>query len=255
MPRARVDLGKELHTKGSRARNMLSKTVRIARERDRGYGPQSLFYTLDRSMFDSSIPFSIELRDSLRKRIANGQRIRVLEKGVGSGKALSDIKGMSPDRIHTTGVAVSNTLIPQHGQAIDNFILEPGITAKHPKKFDIIYDAYGEDYHLPRGGRTFDRMLRALFQDQPAEAPGRRYQPLDRFLRYSIDKSLSHLKKGGELFTIFPLGSEPGTTFKDSERLIASLERRGDVDVRWRKQIKRAGHLQIEDLILHVKKL
>jgi hypothetical protein len=245
MPK-RPDMKRTLKRKNSWARKDLSDAFRSLRERDKG--DDQLPYTINRSL--TQAPFRNELEGTLKKKLGKKKDgpIRVMDKGAGTGSMLVEVKSIAPKDIDVTAVSLSRTITPKNRRSIDKVNLGFGITATHPEKFDVIYDCYGEDYHLPKG-------------KYPKEMWGRtrtrRIHPEDNFIRYSLEKSIADLKNGGELFTVISLHqrSEPGLlTIEEGKKMIRDLSKRKDVSISTNEEYKRFASTDYLDLVVHVKK-
>jgi SAM-dependent methyltransferase len=173
MPPCRDILVARKRLNGKRAREALAAALRAARQNDAGRS--EFTYVLNRGLSDA--PFREWLLASLNARLksVNGP-ISVLDKGAGKGRMLAELKRISPKRISATALSASRTVSTRNARHFEGVVLGSGINAKLNSKFDIIYDCFGEDYHLPK--KLFGK---------------------------SLSRSVSLLKEGGVLFTILPL--------------------------------------------------
>ncbi len=214
----------ELKTRGSKARQDLAQVFREMRAAE--VGKTHLPFNVDRHL--SQAPFHRGLTASVVKRIrANKRKVVVLDKGAGTGRMLAGVKQFSPRRIHTTALALGNALAPAHKSSINQVVGGFGLRVKHKRKFDIIYDCYGEDYHLPK-----------------------------RYVKHSIEVSLSNLKPGGELFTVLPLthrSSRVNFTVEEGKRLVKELRVQG-LKVTTKETPKRFNKIEYVDLVIHITK-
>lgn len=243
----RPDMKRTLKRKNSWARKDLADAFRTLRRRDKGKDPFP--YTLDRDLREA--PFGSELKEALKRRLDKRDRdgpIRVMDKGAGSGDMIAEVKGMAPEDIDATAISLSRTIKSKNKRIIDRVTHGLGITETHPEKFDVIYDCYGEDYHLPRG-----KYPKKMW----GKTRNRRIHPEDNFLRYSLEKSIEDLNRGGELFTVISLHqrSEPGLlTIDEGKKMIQELSKRKDVKVSTKEEYKRFNSVDYLELVVHVKK-
>ena len=217
---------KALKRKGSPERKKLATDFWSMRAGDIGRGTAS--YKLDRSLHH--IPFTSELISAIKKKASQG-KIEVLEKGTGSGNTLAEIKRFFPGGITTTALTLTRAALkPENMPFIDRTIKSIGITKWHEKKYDIIFDAFGEDFHLPKS-----------------------------LVKHSIEKTISHLKKGGEAFTVFPvsyLQTGENFTVKEVGDILKDLKKIKGIQLQeW--SVKRRTYYGTEYLeqIIHITRL
>ncbi|MCX6798531.1 MAG: hypothetical protein NTW59_00325, partial [Candidatus Diapherotrites archaeon] len=192
-----------LNAKNSLTRQRLAEAAAFVRKADAGQAERP--YNLDRALREA--PFYNALQQSLQRRLAaSSGKILALDKGAGTGRAGADLKGIAPDRIIVEALSLSRTIAPEYRAVIDKAKRAFGITTKHERKFHMICDLYGEDYHLPKG-----------------------------LVRHSIAKAISDLEKGGELFTVIPLlyrENPDNLTVDEGRALVAELSQRKGLTVR-----------------------
>ncbi len=216
---------KQLGKKHSEARRRLAKSLKAVRRKDFGGG--SLPYNKSRHLHDA--PFKDQLKRALERRVSASRRqINVLDKGAGTGAMAAEIKAFQPDKIRVTALTLSKTLSERNKENIDVVRTVAGIRAKHPVKYDLIYDSYGEDYYLGKS-----------------------------FVMQSILRSISLLKKGGELFTVVPLiytETEHALSSNEGKALVSQLRRRKNITVKVQKLQKRFEKIEYVDMVIHVVK-
>ncbi len=222
----RKQFAKRLRKRGSPARIALAKSLKYVRGSDRGKG--DLPYNLDRGLYDA--PFGHFLKKALLERAREGSgKISVLDKGAGTGRMAADAKGIAAGRIKITALTLSKENIAAKNKAIiDSVRLVSGMLAKHAGQYDIIYDCYGEDYHLPRA-----------------------------LVKQSILKSISLLRKGGEFFTVIPLlqwKSDYALTAKEGKQFVRGLAKRKNTIVKFFFLHKKFEKREYMDMIICIKR-
>lgn len=219
----KLPVHKELQTSGSKVRGELSRCFWFVRRADAAGGHAT--YKRDRRI--SEVPFREKLVRSVETRAGKG-RIAILDKGAGAGKVLAYLKNIAPDRINTTAISLSNEYDSKAVGKIDKRVKGFGVRTAQGKRFDIIYDCYGEDYFLPK-----------------------------RLIEYSIEKTISDLKRGGEAFTIIPLvyvESEANLTVMEGRAIVQKLLERRDIKTEVVEVKKRFEKKEYVDMIMHITK-
>lgn len=215
---------KYLNEKHSSIRRNLSKAVRRSRRADLHGGVDG--YRLDRPAH--SIPFFKQLTSVLEEKLASENIIHVLEKGAGAGNMIAHIKQLGGDKVYTTAISLRETYHKRNRPHINKAIRGIGIRQSFRRKFDIIYDCYGEDYHLPK-----------------------------ELLEYSLKRTIYYLKPGGDAFTIIPLVYEKSAlslTVQEGRALIEKLARSYDVEIKTEEIHRRFEGTEYVDMVIHIKK-
>jgi len=167
-----------LRTRGSAARRSLAGSIRGLRALDRQPGVKS--YCITRGPGSPGAVhgvFKVALEEIVRGILArNKGRIAVLEKGSGQGNMAAWVKKFAPQRIHMTALNLSQLVAKKNARAIDRMIIGTSVRGRAPGKFDLIFDEFGEDFHMPK-----------------------------KFKELSIERSIASLNRGGELLTVIPL--------------------------------------------------
>ena len=225
---AAAALGKKRRSTSSRSE--LEAALKRAKGLDMGRGEAQ--YNMERRLVQ--LPFGREIENSVRLRLekARHQPIIVLDKGAGSGNVSKDIKMLASSndrgRISITAISLTNNIAPRNAAFIEERLIGAGIRADYGKKFDVIIDGFAEDYHLPKS-----------------------------FQLRSIEKSISELKNGGELFTVLPLvyeENEHGLTVEEGKSFVRALKKFKGLKVRVQELRKRFDRKEYVDLVLHVTK-
>lgn len=226
-PRRRVKPPGELNRRGSQLRRKLSEAVKYARNADKGRG----YLPYSEKRLVGELPFGRMLVGTMERRLeqARGRRkILVLEKGAGFGNIIAHIKRMAPSQIETTALSATASYSAENAPHIDNKKVKIGILARHRMPYDIIFDGFGEDYHLPK-----------------------------ELVKYSIEKTISLLRRGGEAFTIVPLVFRTDTTALvagEGRELVEELKARSDIVVETDETRKRFERTEYIDLVIHITK-
>lgn len=196
----KMNLKKQLTTRHSFERDELARHIRSMWRYDRGKGDYES-YLLDRKL--EQAPFAKRLTEVLREKTAlEGGKIFVLDKGAGHGNMLAQVKKFAPQKIVSVALTLSDTIAPENRPFIDQRIVGIGVRTKYRRRFDIIYDCYGEDNNLniTRG----------------------------EFTRHSLFKSISYLKRKGVLFTTIRLLPAPSLftlTIEEGRKLVEELSK------------------------------
>lgn len=197
-------VGLLLKQRGSKLRKRLAREAWLARRFDKGAIKHRVF-RLDRDIEES--PIGMDVKNEVLARAKIG-KVSVLEKGVGRGRMLAELKRLAPEKITTTGITLSDTIAKENKPFVDREIRKIGLKLAGKEKFDIIYDSFGEDFNL------FNRPL----------------------LKHSILNSVSMLKKGGVLFTVFPFffkESRNGMNLAEGRQFLEQLGRKNGLAVAW----------------------
>lgn len=225
---------KRLSPKNTALRRELASCVRVARSGDRKYyGLQSRAYRLDRKF--GEVHFDERAAESIRERLSRGEGgVRVLDKGCGTGNFLAHVKRICPQKVHTTGMSLTGSLAGENKPLVDEFVREIGLTTRHAEGFDVIRDAYGEDYHLPA-----------------------------RFLWTSLRNTVSNLKPGGEAFIMLRTVARPGcgsATLHQCHGIVTRLKQLPQIEVmavnevKWPQPAARRVPQTNVDILLHFRK-
>jgi len=212
--------------RGNAARLSLARALKFARRQDFGKGDNP--YELNRPL--SSAPFRGGLVKSLNSLLEAGPgKVSVLDKGAGTGRMLVDVKKISPARILATAMSASRTVGKRNAAHFERVVTGSGIGKRFGKKFDVIYDCFGEDYHLPK------------------ELVGK-----------SLKSSVANLRKGGVLFTVIPLTHKPtltSFTVEEGKRFLREFRRKNPgLKVLAKYENKRFVHFEYVDLLVTVRK-
>jgi SAM-dependent methyltransferase len=213
-----------LATKGSKTRRKLARVIRLVRRLDR---KPTAEYCPESPMF--KIPFWVQLLKAVEAKAKTGsEKIRVLDKGAGTGRISAIVKKTDPQRIEITAIGLTKSIAPENAPAITKFVREAGIRARHEKPFDIIFDAFGEDYRLPK-----------------------------ELVRQSIEKTISDLAPGGVAFTIVPMSFKKRKTIMtlvQGRRMAAEFKKRKGIVVEAREIARETEALKYMDLAITIRK-
>lgn len=212
--------------RGKATRGHLATALRRTRALDAGKGENP--YVLNRRL--SQAPFENSLVRQLKSflRVKKG-RISVLDKGAGTGRMLAEVKGIAPERIDATALSASKTVGKRNAASFERVFLGSSVNTRFGKRFDVIYDCFGEDYHLPK-----------------------------QLIGESLKSSVSSLKKGGVLFSVISLTPNPTNSsfsIEGGKRFLRDFKRKNPgLKVSVRYKFKRFSFFEYVDMVLSIRK-
>lgn|GEM_PF-1804289 len=218
------------------AKKLLARTIRTIRRADNGDRGNFIFYNNQRLF--TQIPYQNGFFHALYKQAMRKGRkgpVYVLEKGVGKCLA-EDLKNfarrdLDPKSrpVHLTTISVGNNYTKTMKEHIDSPLIGVGLRQRYNRKFHLIFDAYDEDYHLPK-----------------------------QIVAHSMRKTILDLASGGEYFTILPVAYMPGGTQftrEESKQLLRNLRARfPKIKIETREVAQRFEHMEYIDLVVHITK-